>query len=311
MRGARLKNDEQVAGRESHQRSAGQEGDRSLSAFDARRGYQQESSQERRGDDSFSGASLVPTAMYEGVGNPATQRLAGAKDEEGKRRHQPGLDEVKMADGEKIVRQPRHHQVPIVVEAKKADADAEEVPIEGYDSRPSRSSRSRLVAPSDLSGCGRKSRREDRQPRNQPEQSRETDNHKYRAPAKARNHTGYHQAPEGQPGARSEVKQAGRQTALLLGEEQADDFGAAREINGFSDAEQNAEQNQNAQAACQAGETLGQRPDRERSHVKPAEIESIRKQSRRNLHEAVRPEKGREKHSLECGAKAEVNGDDR
>ena len=55
---------------------------------------------------------------------------------------------------------------------------------------------------------------------------------------------------------RAKIKKARGQAAFPRRKQHADDFGSSRKINGFSDSEQNAEENQDAQTMCKARKAL-------------------------------------------------------
>ena len=63
---------------------------------------------------------------------------------------------------------------------------------------------------------------------------------------------------EHQPGARAKVEEPRRQAPLFRREEHADDLGPTRKVYGFSDAEKNAEADQDRETIRQARQPLRQ-----------------------------------------------------
>ena len=78
-----------------------------------------------------------------------------------------------------------------------------------------------------------------------------------------------------EPGPRSGVEEPGRETAFFWREKQADDFDAAREVDGLSEPEKDSQRDQGSQAARKAREPACKGPDRKHHRIEPTEVEAV------------------------------------
>ena len=110
------------------------------------------------------------------------------------------------------------------------------------------------------------------------------------------------------PHARTEIEEAAREPALGGPKQDAYDLGAAGQVDGLPNTEQEAEHDQHAEAGREAGQALAYGPHHKRREIEPAQIDPVGGPADRDLHQGVGPEESREQQALAFRAQAQVFG---
>src|SRR5712692_1626756 len=304
-RRAALEDDVKIAGGKTDERGSENQDDGRTGALNPRRGNEQKTGEKCEGKNAFSSARLVPPLSYQPVRKPAAHGFADREYEESERGKKTGFGQRQVMGVDQEIRQPEQHHVPVVIKTKKAEANPEQVFVEH--NRPE-------TAQGD--GAARRRpllrttiwhpRRESQQPGDKPHERAESHEQEHFPPAVVNDQPGDQDAVKHEPGPRSGVEESGRETAFFWREEQADDFDAAREVDGLSEPEKNSQRDQSPQAARKAREPARKGPDRKHHRIEPTKVEAVGAPADRHLHQGVRPEERRSEHSLGPRPQAEV-----
>jgi hypothetical protein len=123
--------------------------------------------------------------------------------------------------------------------------------------------------------------REDQEPGDQPQERSESHQHKRWPPSVQDQQPRNEHAAEDQSDARAEIEESAGKATLVGPVQQADDFGPTGKINGFSDSEHDAKEDEHSQTPRDAGQTLGDTPEGESAGgIKPQILGDERQRQR-------------------------------